>query len=232
MTIRVLLADDQALLRSTFRLLLESAPDIVVVGEAADGEQAVALARSQRAEVVLMDVRMPGVDGIEATRRITQDEALAGVKVLILTTFENDDVVAAALRAGASGFLGKGVDPAALLTGIRTVAAGDSLLSPAATTALISRLLATPDPTPSRPGSGLASLTDRERELTALVARGLSNGEIAERLVISAATVKTHVNRAMMKTGARDRAQLVVVAYENGLVAAPEPRVGRERDSR
>jgi DNA-binding NarL/FixJ family response regulator len=231
MTIRVLLADDQALLRATFRLLLDSAPDIEVVGEAATGEEAVALARSARADVVLMDIRMPGTDGIEATRRITTDDALAGVRILVLTTFETDELVVAALRAGASGYLGKGVDPATLLQAVRTVAAGESLLSPTATTALIARFLDQPElPQPggrTRGGAeaGLSGLTARELEITALVGAGLSNAEIAERLFISPSTAKTHVNRAMMKTGARDRAQLVVLAYENGLV-------GRRTDQR
>jgi DNA-binding NarL/FixJ family response regulator len=216
-TIRVLLADDQELLRATFRLLLDSVPDLQVVGEAATGADAVALARATRADVVLMDIRMPGMDGIEATRRITTDDDLAGVRVLVLTTFETDDLVSAALRAGASGYLGKGVAPATLIDGIRTVAAGESLLSPAATTALIQQYLAQPDARPLPLSPELAQLTAREREITALAALGLSNDEIAERLVISPATAKTHVNRAMMKTGSRDRAQLVVFAYRNGL---------------
>lgn len=215
MTIRVLLADDQALLRSTFRLLLDSAPDIEVVGEAATGSEAVKHARTDRADVILMDIRMPDMDGIEATRRISADENLAGVKVLILTTFEDDDLVIAALRAGAGGFLGKGVDPATLLDAVRTVAAGESLLSPQATKALISRFLSRPSAEPRTSNSGFAALTAREREVTDLVATGLSNDEIAQHLYISSATAKTHVNRAMMKTGARDRAQLVVFTYEN-----------------
>ncbi|MFI6226948.1 response regulator [Micromonospora echinospora] len=218
MTIRVLLADDQALLRATFQLLLDSADDIEVVGEASTGAEAVARARAARADVVLMDIRMPDMDGIEATRLITADDALAGVKILILTTFETDDLVVAALRAGASGFLGKGVDPETLLHAVRTVATGESLLSPAATTAVIQRFLAQPEPVRGAPGPGLAELTARERELTALVGQGMSNDEIAGRLFISSATAKTHINRAMMKIGARDRAQLVVFAYENGLV--------------
>jgi len=218
MTIRVLLADDQALLRATFRLLLDSAPDIEVVGEASTGDEAVEQARSCRADIVLMDIRMPGTDGIEATRRITSDDALAGVKILVLTTFETDELVVSALRAGASGYLGKGVDPGALLQAVRTVAAGESLLSPAATMALIERFLAQPEPRSGGYLSGLSELTAREREITVLVGAGLSNNEIAEQLFISPATAKTHINRAMMKTGARDRAQLVVFAYENGLV--------------
>jgi DNA-binding NarL/FixJ family response regulator len=219
MTIRLLLADDQALLRATFRLLLDSTPDIEVVAEASTGAEAVARARTSRADIVLMDIRMPDMDGIEATRRITADDALAGVKILVLTTFETDELVVAALRAGASGFLGKGVAPDALLDAIRTVAAGDRLLSPGATRALIERVLAHPDPASRQHAPGFAELTDREREVTQLVGGGLSNTEIAERLFISPSTAKTHVNRAMMKTGARDRAQLVVLAYETGLVA-------------
>ena len=218
MTVRVLLADDQALLRATFRLLLDSVPDIEVVGEAADGAEAVELVRSTGADLVLMDIRMPGTDGIEATRRITADPALGQVKVLVLTTFETDDVVLGALRAGASGFLGKGVDPESLIAAIRTVAEGDRLLSPVATRALIEQLVAQPEPAGPEAVGRLAELTEREREITALVARGLSNAEIADLLVISTATAKTHVNRAMAKTGARDRAQLVVLAYDAGLV--------------
>ena len=217
MTIRVLLADDQALLRGTFRLLLDSVPDITVVGEAADGAEAVRLARSAQADLVLMDIRMPGTDGIEATRQICADDALAGVKVLVLTTFETDELVVAALRAGASGFLGKGVDPAALIDAVRTVAEGERLLSPAATRSLIERVVQEPEPEPPAVVHGMSDLTEREREITSLVAGGLSNTEIGQHLFISPATVKTHVNRAMMKTGARDRAQLVVFAYDAGL---------------
>jgi DNA-binding NarL/FixJ family response regulator len=217
MTIRVLLADDQALLRATFRLLLDSAADIDVVGEAADGAEAVEKTRTTRADLVVMDIRMPGVDGIEATRRITADESLAGVKVLILTTFEMDDLVVAALRAGASGFLGKGVDPADLIAAIRTVAAGDQLLSPAATRALVAQVVRGPSRERRDPVPGVEHLTEREREIVGLVARGMSNDEIGEHLFISPATAKTHVSRAMMKTSARDRAQLVVFAYESGL---------------
>lgn len=217
MTIRVLLADDQALLRGTFRLLLDSVPDITVVGEAADGAEAVRLARSAQADLVLMDIRMPGTDGIEATRQICADDALAGVKVLVLTTFETDELVVAALRAGASGFLGKGVDPGALIDAVRTVAEGERLLSPAATRSLIERVVQEPEPEPPAVVHGMSDLTEREREITSLVAGGLSNTEIGQHLFISPATVKTHVNRAMMKTGARDRAQLVVFAYDGGL---------------
>jgi DNA-binding NarL/FixJ family response regulator len=225
-TIRILLADDQALLRATFRLLLDAEPDIEVVGEAATGVQAVDMARQTLADLVLMDIRMPDMDGIEATRQITGDDDLAGVRVLILTTFETDEFVVSALRAGASGFLGKGVNPEDLLSAVRTVAAGESLLSPGATTALIGRFLAdsppgphtSPTAEPAHRPETLADLTPREREITVLVGAGLSNDEIGRRLFISSATAKTHVNRAMMKTGARDRAQLVVFAYENGLV--------------
>jgi len=215
--VRVVLADDQALLRATFRLLLDASPGIDVVGEAANGAEALERVREQPVDVVVMDLRMPEVDGIEATRRITADPALAAVRVLVLTTFETDELVLAALRAGASGFLGKGVAPEALVAGIRTVAAGDRLLSPAATRALIERALAVPEPAAARTVPGFDELTPRESEIVGLVAAGLSNEEIAARLVISPATAKTHVNRSMMKTGARDRAQLVVLAYEAGL---------------
>jgi len=218
MTIRVLLADDQSLLRATFRLLLDAVADMEVVGEAATGAEALDQARKVRADVVLMDIRMPDMDGIEATRLITADESLAGVRVLILTTFEADDLVVAALRAGASGYLGKGVEPAVLLEAIRTIAGGESLLSAAATTALIKRFLARSSPRLDASLPVVADLTAREREITTLVATGLSNEEIGEQLFISPSTAKTHVNRAMMKVGARDRAQLVVFAYENGLM--------------
>ncbi|HEX4726142.1 MAG TPA: response regulator transcription factor [Pseudonocardiaceae bacterium] len=225
MTIRVVVADDQALVRAGFRVLVDSAPDLAVVGEAATGREAVALARSARADVVLMDIRMPDLDGLAATARITQDEDLAGVRVLILTTFEIDEYVFAALRAGASGFLGKGVGPTELLDAIRVIARGDALLSPVATRSLIARLVAQPDEPPAgRPNAALAVLTSREREVVTLVAGGLSNEEIAERLYLSPLTAKTHVNRAMVKLGARDRAQLVVIAYESGLVRAGTSR--------
>jgi DNA-binding NarL/FixJ family response regulator len=217
-TIRVLLADDQALIRAGFRVLIDSADDLEVVGEASDGREAVERARKTRADVVLMDIRMPDMDGLAATRAITADEDLAGVRVLILTTFEIDEYVVQALRAGASGFVGKGVEPDELLAAIRTVARGDALLSPGATKSLIARFLAQPDqgalPAPPR----LSTLTDREREVLTLVAAGMSNDEIAEQLYVSPLTAKTHVNRAMMKLGARDRAQLVVIAYQSGLV--------------
>ena len=220
MTIRVVIADDQPLLRTGFRALIAPAPDLDVVGEAGDGREAVRLARAAQADVVLMDIRMPVLDGIAATRLITDDEDLAGVKVLILTTFEIDEYVFAALRAGASGFLGKSAEAEELLGAIRTVSRGDALLSPAATRTLIGRFLATPSgpqPMDETARRGLAALTDREREMTVLVATGLSNDEIAAKLVLSPATVKTHVNRAMAKVGARDRAQLVVFAHRAGL---------------
>ena len=215
MTIRVLLADDQALVRTSFRMLIESEPDMEVVGEAATGEEAVRLARSTCADVVLMDIRMPDMDGLAATRAISADEDLAGVRVLILTTFEADEHVFHALRAGASGFLGKGVELSYLLDAVRLVARGEALLSPRATKALIAHYLTTPDMT-SAPVPELTSLTVRERQVLALVAGGLSNDAIAEQLHISPSTAKTHVNRIMTKLGVRDRAQLVVIAYQNG----------------
>ncbi|MFJ4693414.1 response regulator [Streptomyces sp. NPDC088766] len=226
MTIRVLLADDQALLRSAFRVLVDSEPDMEVVGEASDGAQAVRLAKEERADVVLMDIRMPGTDGLAATRLISADPSLAHVRVVILTTFEVDDYVVRSLRAGASGFLGKGSEPEELLNAIRVAAGGDALLSPAATKGLIARFLAQGDAggdggDPDR-AQRLSALTGREREVLVQVAGGHSNDEIAERLEVSPLTVKTHVNRAMAKLGARDRAQLVVIAYESGLV---RPRV-------
>jgi DNA-binding NarL/FixJ family response regulator len=221
-SIRVLLADDQALIRAGFRVLIDSADDLEVVGEAADGAEAVALARSTRADVVLMDIRMPGTDGLAATRAITSDEDLAGVRVLVLTTFEIDEYVVEAIRAGASGFIGKGADPAALLDAIRVIAAGDSLLSPRATQSLIARFAALPDAGPPPSTARLDVLTPREREVVALVATGMSNDEIAERLHVSPLTAKTHVNRAMMKLDAHDRAQLVVIAFQTGLVRAGE----------
>ena len=221
MTIRVVIADDQPLLRSGFKALISADPDFEVAGEAADGREAVRLARAARADVVLMDIRMPVLDGLAATRQIAADPELAAVKVLILTTFEIDEYVFEALRSGASGFLGKGAEADELLAALRTVSRGDALLSPAATRALISQFLATPGagPTPSEEAlRGLSALTERERELTVLVATGLTNDEIAGRLVLSPATVKTHVNRAMAKVGARDRAQLVVFAHRAGLI--------------
>ena len=224
MTIRVLLADDQALLRSAFKVLVDSEADMEVIGEAADGAQAVALARSERPDVVLMDIRMPGTDGLAATRAITADPELAAVRIVMLTTFEVDEYVVQSLRAGASGFLGKGAEPEELLGAIRIAHAGEALLSPAATKGLIATFLAQggglePLEDGDRSYSErLAALTAREREVLVLVGGGLSNDEIAERLDVSPLTVKTHVNRAMAKLGARDRAQLVVIAYESGLV--------------
>jgi DNA-binding NarL/FixJ family response regulator len=216
--IQVLLADDQALLRSTFRMLIDSCDDMTVVAEAATGEEAVSLARLHRPDLVLMDIRMPVLDGLAATQRICSTPELARTRVLILTTFETDEYVARALEAGASGFLGKDVTSEGLLAGIRTVVGGEALLSPSATRSLIDRFLSGPGSTGELPRGSLAALTNREREITALAAHGLSNQEIAERLVVSPLTVRTHIHRAMMKVGARDRAQLVVAAYRQGLV--------------
>jgi DNA-binding NarL/FixJ family response regulator len=220
--IRVLLADDQALVRAGFRVLVGAAPDIEVVAEAGDGASAVELARSERADVVLMDIRMPGVDGIEATRRIGADPALAGVKVVILTTFADDEYVFEALRAGASGFLVKDTEPEELATAIRVVARGDALLSPSVTRRLIAGIAGRSAARSVEP-SALAVLTEREREVLALVGAGLSNDEIAGTLFMSPLTAKTHVSHTMMKLQARDRAQLVVAAYETGLVRPGEP---------
>jgi DNA-binding NarL/FixJ family response regulator len=214
--IRVLLADDQALVRAGFRALLDAQADFEVVGEAADGEQAVAMARSLHPDVVLMDIRMPGLDGLAATARIAADQRLSAVRVVILTTFELDEYVFDALRAGASGFLVKDTEPVELIRGVRVVAAGDGLLSPGVTRRLISEFAARA--AKPRPATRLNALTDREREVMTLVAAGLTNDEIAEKLVVSPATAKTHVSRTMIKLGARDRAQLVVMAYETGLV--------------
>lgn len=219
--VRVLLADDQALLRSAFRVLVDSEPDMEVVGEAADGAEALALARSTRPDVVLMDIRMPGTDGLSATRMITAEPDLDRVHVVMLTTFEVDEYVVESLRAGASGFLGKGAEPDELLNAVRVAAAGEALLSPAATKGLIARFLAQGEGPgdAGRPGTErLSALTGREREVLVHVAAGLSNDEIAGRLTVSPLTVKTHVNRTMAKLHARDRAQLVVIAYESGLV--------------
>ncbi|MGV4987678.1 response regulator [Streptomyces sp. NRAIS4] len=213
--IRVLLADDQTLVRAAFAMLVESAPDMEVVGQAGTGREAVELARTARADVVLMDIRMPGLDGIEATRLIAADEDLAGVRVLVLTTYDTDEHVVEALRAGASGFLVKDTRPADLLDAIRTVAGGEALLSPGPTARLIERFLRSPS-TPAT--GGPECLSDREREVLTLVARGLNNAEIAEVLGLSPLTAKTHVSRIMGKLGARDRAQLVIVGYESGLV--------------
>ncbi|ROO50976.1 LuxR family two component transcriptional regulator [Micromonospora sp. Llam0] len=214
--IRVLLVDDQALVRAGFRALLAAEPDIEVVGEAGDGAQAVRLAGQTRPDVVLMDIRMPGVDGLTATRQIAADPRLSEVRIIVLTTFELDEYVGEALRAGAAGFLVKNTQPAELIQGVRVVAAGDGLLSPSVTRRVIEQFAAR-TAAPAAPRR-LAELTDREQEVVALVGTGLSNDEIAARLVVSPATAKTHVSRAMVKLGARDRAQLVVFAYEAGLV--------------
>ena len=246
--IRVLLADDQALVRAGFRALLESADDISVVAEAQNGGAAVALVRELTPDVVLMDLNMPEVDGLTATGCITADPSLATVKVVVLTTFDDDEHVFAALRAGASGFLVKDIEPEELLQAVRVVARGDALLAPSVTRSLIAAFARQPAQGPAAPGPGagagpgapgassgdaravarqvgLASLTDREREVVALVAAGLSNDEIAARLVVSPLTAKTHVSRSMTKLAARDRAQLVVIAYEHGL-AEPGGQAG------
>jgi DNA-binding NarL/FixJ family response regulator len=216
--IRVALVDDQALLRAGLRALLDAEDDLKVVGEAADGDDAVELVRAERPDVVLMDIRMPRIDGIEATRRIAADPQLGGVKVIVLTTFEVDEYVFDSLRAGAAGFLLKDAEPAEIVRAVRVVADGESLLSPSVTRRVVETFGGAPGPTGPR-ASRLDELTEREAEIVALVGTGLSNGEIAERLVISPATARTHVSRAMLKLGARDRAQLVVFAYEAGLVA-------------
>jgi DNA-binding NarL/FixJ family response regulator len=216
--IRVLLADDQGLVRAGFKALLNAEPDLEVVGEADDGVEAVALAASLAPDVVLMDIRMPRMDGIHATREIAADAHLVAVKVVILTTFELDEYVLEGLRAGASGFLVKDTEPVELLHAVRVVAQGEALLSPSVTRRLIAEFVASAPAPSGPPVPGLDVLTEREREVMALVGAGLSNDEIAERLVVSPATAKTHVSRAMVKLGARDRAQLVVFAYESGLV--------------
>jgi DNA-binding NarL/FixJ family response regulator len=215
--IKVLLADDQRLVRAGFRSILDDEDDITVVAEAGDGEQAVQACRQLRPDVVLMDIRMPGVDGLEAARRILSDHRLDAVKVVILTTFDIDDYVYAALRAGATGFLLKDTEPAELIHAVRVAARGDALISPSVTRRLIAEFagrVKAPEP-----GQRLSTLTDREREVMELVAAGLTNDEIAARLVLSPATAKTHVSRIMTKLDVRDRSQLVVLAYESGLVS-------------
>jgi DNA-binding NarL/FixJ family response regulator len=215
--IRVVLADDQQLIRAGLRVLLDLEDDIEIVGEATDGEEAVAVVRRTKPDVVVMDIRMPGVDGLEATRRIVEDPALDDVRILILTTFDVDEYVFESLRVGSSGFIAKDAEPVDLLRAVRVIAEGASLLSPSATRSLITEFVNRP--ANQRIDAGvLEELTDREREVVALVARGLSNEEIATELFISAATARTHVSRAMVKLHARDRAQLVVLAYQSGLV--------------
>jgi DNA-binding NarL/FixJ family response regulator len=214
--ITILIADDQELVRLGLRTLIENEDGMVCAGEAADGLAAVTTARQERPDVILMDIRMPGIDGLAATKRITADPALAGTKVIVLTTFEHDEYVFDALRHGASGFLLKDTKPAELLHAIRAVVEGGALMSPSVTRKVVREFVAK-SPRPTRPHPNLHTLTDRERELVVLVAEGLSNAEIADRLIISPATARTHVSRAMIKLGARDRAQLVVFAYQSGL---------------
>jgi DNA-binding NarL/FixJ family response regulator len=227
--IRVLIVDDEQLVRAGFHALIDAEPGMLVVGEAADGAAAVELARDTRPDVVLMDIRMPGVDGLDATRQIAQDADLAQVHVLILTTFDHDEYVIEALGAGAGGFVIKNTDPGQLLHGIRVVAGGEALLSPGLTRRLIGRLV---DRSPNRQvkAGALTQLTEREREVAGLVAYGMSNDEIAEHLVISPATAKTHVSRAMTKLGARDRAQLVALAYQHRLVDPPDQASSNAHD--
>lgn len=217
MSIRVLIVDDQALVRAGFRVLLETAGDVEVVGEAENGAEAVRAASELSPDVVLMDIRMPEMDGLEATRRILDDAGETGPRVLVLTTFDADEYVYEALRAGASGFLLKDAEPAHLVDAVRVVARGDALLSPGVTRRLIAEFASRPEVRRAHPAE-LAALTERELEVLALVAQGLSNDEIAQHLFISPATSKTHVSRVMMKMHSRDRAQLVVMAYESGLV--------------
>jgi DNA-binding NarL/FixJ family response regulator len=216
--VRVLVADDQPLMRAGFTTLINSAPDLRVAAEAGDGYEVLDALRATDIDVVLMDIRMPGLDGLAATRRITADAGLTGVRVLVLTTFEIDEYVFAALRSGAAGFLGKSAEPRELLDAIRVVHRGDALLSPAATRALIVRYLARPERSGAESPPPLDCLTPREREVLALVGSGLSNDDIAAALTVSPHTVKTHVNRTMTKLGAHDRAQLVIAAYESGLL--------------
>ncbi|MFG3659838.1 response regulator [Streptomyces sp. NPDC047706] len=227
MTIRVLLADDQALLRAAFRILIDSCDDMEVVGEAVDGARAIELARTHRPDVVLMDIRLPGRDGLAATATICADPELSATRVLVLATSEIDEEVAEALAAGASGFLGKEATPDALLDGVRIVAGGESLLSPLATRALITRFLATPaDGARLAAPEDLAALTAEEREVLGRVAEGRTNAEIADKLLLSPPDVRSLVDRAMTRLGARDRAQLVVIAYQSGLVRAVPPPAG------
>lgn len=218
MSIRVLLADDQVLLRSALAMLITQEPDMEIVGEAGDGDEAVRLTLRERPDVVLMDIRMPGSDGLNATMRILQDPSSEQTRVIMLTTFEFDDYVLQALRAGASGFMLKGIEPAELLAAIRLVAQGDALLAPSVTRRLLDRFAHLHEPS-AELRDLLDELTPREAEILGLVGAGLSNAQIAERLVVSPLTVKTHVNRTMTKLGARDRAQLVIAAYEGGLVS-------------
>jgi DNA-binding NarL/FixJ family response regulator len=215
--IRVLVADDQALVRGSFRLLVDTAPGLEVIGEAATGAEAVEIATRDKPDVLLMDIRMPVMDGIQATRQITQSPDTASVRVLILTTFDLDEYVFAALRAGASGFLLKDTPPADLLTAIQVIAAGEALLAPAITRRLIAEFARRPEPG-QRPATTLEGVTEREREVLTLIGRGLSNAEITQTLHITMATAKTHISRLLAKLGARDRAQLVIAAYETGLI--------------
>ncbi|MGY6501062.1 MAG: response regulator [Acidimicrobiales bacterium] len=224
MTVRVVVADDQVLVRSGFSMLLSGEPGIAVVGEAGNGAEALALAASERPDVILMDVRMPVMDGLEATRRITADESLAHTRVVILTTFDLDDYVHEALRAGASGFLLKDTLPVDLINAVRVVAAGDALISPKITRRLIAEFASRPQPGATAAAAAvLDQLTGREREVLEVVAKGNSNAEIAAALFVSPATVKTHISRLLMKLDARDRAQLVMIAYETGVVAPGSP---------
>jgi DNA-binding NarL/FixJ family response regulator len=231
-SIRVLLADDQTLVRSGFRELLARTEDIEVIGEASDGTEAVARARAERPDVVLMDIRMPVMDGLEATRTIAADRRLSAVRVIMLTTFDLDEYVFEALHAGASGFLLKDVEPDDLRNAVRVVAGGEALLSPSVTRRLISEFISRPGDRREWPRE-LNELTEREREVLVLLAEGLNNREIADRLFISPATAKTHVSRILLKLDARDRAQLVVIAYHSGLVKAPSrpPRAGTHDDA-